>query len=319
MMTGTHPDNLQFGVNHRPAMGAVAARYRGANRRGMPAYVGMPRATGYGGPAYLGPGYGPFEVPDPNDPKSRVPNLKLAAGTDPGTLAARKDLLRSFDGMRRDLDTHGTATALDGFQREAFDLVLGSAARDAFDLGKEDVRLRDRYGRTRIGQCCLVARRLVEAGVTFVAYEDFETCEWDLHGPSGNDAYGVRKGTPLKGGHLDRALSALVEDLGDRGLLDRTLVVAVGEFGRTPKVNGGGGRDHYVFSALLAGGGLNHGRVIGASTAKAEYPRERPLSPGDLLATIYHVLGINPETSPPDASGRPIPLLGDGTAIRELI
>jgi hypothetical protein len=260
-------------------------------------------------------------VPDPNDPKSRVPNLKPAAGTDVATLAARKDLLRSFDGMRRDLDARGTATALDGFQGEAFDLVLGPAARDAFDLGKEGVRLRDRYGRTRIGQCCLMARRLVEAGVTFVAYEDFETCEWDLHGPSGNDPYGVRKGTPLKGGHLDRALSALVEDLEDRGLLDRTLVVAVGEFGRTPKINTGGGRDHYpyVFSALLAGGGLSHGRVVGASTAKAEYPRERPLSPGDLLATIYHVLGIDPRTSPPDASGRPTPLLGEGTAIRELI
>jgi hypothetical protein len=321
MMTGTHPDNLRFGVNDRPAMGAVAARYRGANQPGVPAYVGMPRATGYGGPAYLGLGYGPFEVPDANDPKFQVPNLKLAAGVDAGTLGGRRELLRSFDGMRRGLDTHGIATALDGFQREAYDLVLGPAARAAFDLGKEDMRLRDRYGRTRIGQCCLMARRLVEAGVTFVAYEDYETCEWDLHGPSGNDPYGVSKGTPLKGGHLDRALSTLVEDLGARGLLDRTLVVAVGEFGRTPKVNGGGGRDHYpsVFSALLAGGGLSHGRVVGASTAKADAPRERPLSPGDLLATIYRVLDIDPKASPSDATGRPIPLLSEGTAIRELI
>ena len=320
MMTGTHPDNLQFGVNHRPAVGAVAARYRGANRRGMPAYVGMPRATGYGGPAYLGLGYGPFEVPDPNDPKFRVPNLKLAAGVDAGLLGGRMGLLRSLDGMRRDLDTRGTATALDGFQREAYDLVTGPAVRDAFDLGKEDVRLRDRYGRTRIGQCCLMARRLVEAGVTFVAYEDYETCEWDLHGPSGNDPHGVSKGTPLKGGHLDHALAALVEDLEDRGALDRTLVVVVGEFGRTPKINSSGGRDHYpfVFSALLAGGGLNHGRVVGASTAKADYPRERPLSPGDLLATIYRVLDIDPKVSPSDATGRPIPLLSEGTAIREL-
>jgi uncharacterized protein (DUF1501 family) len=163
-----------------------------------------------------------------------------------------------------------------------------------------------------------MARRLVEAGVTFVAYEDYETCEWDLHGPSGNDPYGVSKGTPLKGGHLDRAL---VEDLGARGLLDRTLVVAVGEFGRTPKINGGGGRDHYpfAFAALLAGGGLNHGRVVGATTAKADSPRERPLSPGDLLATIYRVLDIDPKASPADATGRPIPLLSEGTAIRELI
>ena len=242
MMTGANLEGGRLGANQRPAMGAVAARFRGPNRQGMPAYAGMPRATGYGGPAYLGVGYGPFEVPDPNEAKFQVPNLKLAAGVDAGKLTERKELLRSFDGMRRDLDTRGNAAALDGFQREAFDLVLGPAARAAFDMGKESTRLRDRYGRTRIGQCCLMARRLVEAGVTFVAYEDYETCEWDLHGPAGNDPFGVNKGTRIKGAHLDRALSALVEDLEDRGLLDRTLVLAVGEFGRTPKVNGGGGR-----------------------------------------------------------------------------
>ncbi len=321
MMTGTHPDNLQFGVNHRPALGAVAARYRGPNRTGMPAYVGMPRATGYGGPAYLGPRYGSFEVPDPNDAKFQVPNLKLAAGTDAGKLTDRKELLRSFDTMRRDLDTRGNAAALDGFQREALDLVLGPTARTAFDLNHESSRLRDHYGRTRIGQCCLMARRLVEAGVTFVAYEDYETCEWDLHGPAGNDPFGVKKGTALKGGHLDKALSALTDDLNDRGLLERTLVVVTGEFGRTPKINAGGGRDHYpfVFSALLAGGGLNHGRVVGASTANADRPRERATTPGDLLATVYHVLGIDPATAPPDATGRPIPLLSEGAAIRELL
>lgn len=321
MMTGTHPDNLQFGVNHRPAVGAAAARFRGPNRAGMPAYVGMPRATGYGGPAYLGPRYAPFEVPDPNDAKFEIPNLKLVAGTDAGKLTERAELLRSFDTMRRDLDSRGSATALDGFQREALDLVLGPTARTAFDLNREDARLRDRYGRTRIGQCCLMARRLVEAGVTFVAYEDYETCEWDLHGPAGNDPFGVRKGTPLKGGHLDRALSALIDDLGARGMLDRTLVVVTGEFGRTPKVNPGGGRDHYpfVFSALLAGGGLNHGRTVGASTANGDRPRERPTTPGDLLATIYCVLGIDPATAPADTTGRPIPLLSEGAAIRELL
>jgi hypothetical protein len=321
MMTGANLEGGRLGVNQRPAVGAVAARFRGPNRAGMPAYVGMPRVTGYGGPAYLGIGYGPFEVPDPNAPKFHIPNLRMPAGVDAGKLADRKELLRSFDTMKRDLDTRGSALALDGVQREAFDLVLGPTAREAFDIEKEGTRLRDRYGRTRIGQCCLMARRLVEAGVTFVVYEDFETAEWDLHGPAGNDPFGVKRGTTLKGGQLDRALSALVEDLEDRGLLDRTLVVAVGEFGRTPKINGGGGRDHYpfVFSALLAGGGLRHGQVIGASTAKAEYPRERPLTPGDLLATVYHVLGIDPKTAPPDATGRPIPLLSEGEALRELI
>ncbi len=135
MMTGHHPENLQFSVNQRPAAGAVAARFRGPNRAGMPAYVGMPRETGYGGPAYLGVGYGSFAVPDPNAADFRVPNLATPAGVGAAQLTDRKELLRSFDVMRRDLDARGTAAALDGFQREAFDLVLGAAAREAFDLG----------------------------------------------------------------------------------------------------------------------------------------------------------------------------------------
>lgn len=320
MMTGTHPENLQFSVNQRPAVGAVAARFRGPNRAGMPAYVGMPLVTGYGGPAYLGVGYGPFVVPDPNAAAFRVPNLRPAAGVDAGRLGDRQALLRAFDGMRRDLDARGTAVALDQFSRAAFDLVLSPMARDAFDLGLEDARLRDQYGRTRLGQSCLMARRLVEAGVTFVAIEDYEFTEWDLHGPSGGGMT-ARDGTALKGPHLDRALSTLVTDLDDRGLLDSTLVVVMGEFGRTPRINPTGGRDHYpyVFSVLLAGGGLRHGQVIGSSTSKAEHPRSRPLGPGDVLATVYHVLGIDPRLAPVDASGRPIPLLSEGAAIRELV
>jgi len=319
VMTGTHPDNLQFGVNHRPAVGAVAARFRGPNRPGMPAYVGIPRETGYGGPAYLGPGYACFPCADPNAPDFRGPNLRLPAGVTADVVADRRRLTGTLDRMRRDLDARGTAAAMDGFRRAAYDLVLGADARAAFDLGREDGRLRDRYGRTRVGQSCLMARRLVEAGVTFVVVEDFEHTEWDLHGPSGGNLT-AEAGTRIKGPHLDRALSALLDDLAARGRLDSTLVVAMGEFGRTPRINGTGGRDHYpfVYSVLLAGGGLRHGQVIGASDARAEHPRERPLGPGDVLATVYHVLGIDPRTAPADGSGRPIPLVEKGDVIREL-
>lgn len=320
MMTGVHPDTLQFGVNFRPAVGTVVAKYRGPNRSGMPPYVGIPREPAWGGPAYLGPAYAAFPAPDPNAAGFRVPNLYPHPGLTADVLADRRGLVHSFDRMRREADARGTAAAMDTFQQAAFDLVLGPAARAAFDLGREDVRLRDRYGRTRLGQSCLLARRLVEAGVTFVVVEDFEHAEWDLHGLGGG-IQTVETGTRLKGTHLDRALSALLDDLGDSGLLDTTLVVAVGEFGRTPQVNPAGGRDHHpmVYPALLAGGGLRHGRVIGASTAKAEVPRERPLVPGDILATIYHVLGIDPRLAPADGSGRPIPLLPQSEAIRELI
>ena len=319
VLTGAYPRNLHFYVNQRPAVGAVVARFRGPNRPGLPPYVTIPRAASYGGPAYLGPGYGPFPAGDPNSPAFVVPNLKMPSGVDPARLANRKALLGAFDRMRHDLDTHGTAEGMDTFTRSAFELVLGPAARVAFDLGREDDRLRDRYGRTRVGQSCLLARRLVEAGVTFVMVEDYEHTEWDLHGTNGGP--GVKAGTEIKGPHLDRAVSALVEDLEARGLLGRTLVVAVGEFGRTPRVNPNGGRDHWgrVFSALLAGGGLRHGQVIGASTAKAETPKERPLNPGDLLATVYHALGIDPQATANDPTGRPIPLVSDGEPICELV
>jgi uncharacterized protein (DUF1501 family) len=320
MLTGTYPQNLQFYVNQRPAVGAVAAKYRGPARAGVPPYVTIPKASGYGGAAYLGVGCNTFEVPDPNAPAFQVPNLKPAGGLTADALADRQLLLRSFDRMRRDHDATGTAAAMDSFQRAASELVLGRAARDAFDLNREAVRLRDRYGRTRLGQSCLLARRLVEAGVTLVMIEDYEFMEWDLHATTGTDQT-VAKGTRVKGPHLDRALSALVDDLDDRGMLDRTLVLAMGEFGRTPKVNPNGGRDHWgnVFSVLLAGGGLRHGQVVGSSTARGENPKDRPLGPQNILATAYHVLGIDPTTAPLDTTGRPIPLLAEPEPIKELV
>jgi hypothetical protein len=318
MLTGYYPQNLQFYVNQRPAIGCVAARFRGANCSGLPAYVAMPRPSGYGNAAYLGVANNPFAVDDPNAPAFAVPNLQLTKGLTREALADRRSLQKSFDGMRRDLELRGVGASMDAFSQAALDLVSGPAARSAFDLSREDSRLRDSYGRTRLGQSCLMARRLVEAGVTYVMIEDYEFMEWDLHGsPS---ATTVEAGTKLKGPHLDRALSSLVDDLDARDMLDRVLVLVHGEFGRTPQVNAAGGRDHWgdVFSALLAGGGLRHGQVVGSSTARGESPKDRPLRPAHLLATAYRTLGIDPRLTVSDETGRPRELLSDPEPISEL-
>jgi uncharacterized protein (DUF1501 family) len=320
MQTGYYPANLRFYVNERPAAGAVAAKVCGPRRAGVPPYVTIPRGASYGNAGYLGIGYNPFEAGDPNAKGFGVRNLQPPPGVSADRLADRRVLLGAFDRMRRDIDATGTARGMDSFARAAFDLVTGPAAREAFDLAREPAALRDRYGRTRVGQGCLLARRLVEAGVTFVTVEDFEFTEWDLHGGAGG-GMGVEPGTKVKGPHLDAALGTLVTDLADRGLLGRVLVQVFGEFGRTPKINPSGGRDHWgnVFSVLLAGGGLRHGRVVGASTAKGEYPRDRPLRPEDVLATTYHVLGIDRGQTAADPSGRPVAFLPGGEAIKELL
>jgi uncharacterized protein (DUF1501 family) len=205
---------------------------------------------------------------------------------------------------------------MDRFQQQAMDLVLGSAAREAFDLDKEDPRAADRYGQGPWAQYTLMARRLVEAGVTFVTVD---MPHWDDHS-------NIKDGHGYKLPHVDRAVGALMEDLQARGLLESVLVVVMGEFGRTPRINTGQpgipipGRDHWgdAISVLLAGGGLRGGQVIGATNDKAEHPVERPLKPGDLLATIYRYLGIDPTLAFRDHAGRPIPILDEGKAIHEV-
>lgn len=317
MQTGYYPQNLIFGANRHPATGAIISRYRGPNRPGLPPSVAIPAGYYYSSAAYLGPRYNPFEVGDPNQPDFAVPNLKLIDGITASRLDDRVRILSELDQFRRDIDASGQITTMDAFQSAAYEMVTGVAVRQAFDLGKEDPRLRDRYGRTRLGQGCLLARRLVEAGVTFVNVKDYERFEWDFHGTAGGPGI---VGTETKGPHLDMALSSLVRDLKERGLSDRVLVQVFGEFGRTPTVNTTAGRDHWgnVFNALYAGGGLKHGQVVGSSDSKGAVPKDRPLSPGDLLATMYKFLGISTDLSPPDTSGRPIPLLPNGEAIREL-
>jgi len=314
-----------------PSVGSYVARVKGANAPGLPAYVGLPAAQtvylfpGYMGAAYLGGAYNPFDADRERkylaaSDTTRVRSPKWLAGLGglaPAAVDGRGPLLRQLDSLRRDLDATGTADMMDRFQQQALDLVLGGAARGAFDVDKEPVKVADRYGPGPWGRYTLMARRLVEAGVSFVTVD---MPHWDDHS-------GIEKGHGYKLPPLDQAVGALLDDLSARGLLDRVLVVVMGEFGRTPKLNTGQpgipvpGRDHWgnAISAAVAGGGLRGGQVIGRTNARAEYPVERALTPVDLLATVYHVLGIDPRLQFKDHTGRPVSILDGGEPIRELV
>jgi hypothetical protein len=306
-----------------PSIGSVVAKVRGPNRAGLPPYVAVPYASsiglrpGYFGANYLGVPHNPFETAgDPNDPNFRVNNLQLAGGLTTDKLEDRRTLLAHFDKIRRDVDRAGTFDALDRFQREAFDLVTGPAARLAFDLTTEDPRLRDEYGRNNWGQSTLLARRLVEAGVTFVTVH---MGGWDHH-------WDLKAGMENYLPQVDALVAALFRDLDDRGLLERTLVVLCGEFSRTPRMNNGlgqgkPGRDHWGNSmfCLLGGGGVKGGRVVGTTDRLGTAPKDRAVTPPDIHATIYQVMGIDPNTQFLDRSGRPVGIVEQGKAIGELL
>src|SRR5436309_1570077 len=301
-----------------PGIGAIVTRELGARRQGMPGYVAVPYASsigltpGYFGGHMLGSQYNPFAPGgDPNAPNYTVQNLNLAQGLSLDRLGDRRSLVKHFDTTRRQLDGLAESKAMDKFSREAYEFISGPLARKAFDINTEDPRLRDRYGRHSWGQSTLLARRLVEAGVTFVTVH---MGGWDDHAQ-------VEAAMKYKLPVLDRALSALVSDLSERGLYERVALCVCGEFGRTPRINPSAGRDHWGESgfALLGGGGLKTGLAVGATTDKGEYPKERPVSPGDLLATLYQVLGIDTSLSFTDRSGRPHPILREGTPIAELV
>jgi hypothetical protein len=297
--------------NERPSVGSIVAKVRGANAPGVPSYVALPGSPPFSSAAYLGPGYNPFRVDGDPSANFKVRNLEPTGGLTLGRLEDRRSLLGKLDRIEHQRDASGMMDGLDQFTTQAYQMVTGPAARRAFDMAKEDPRLRDRYGRTRLGQACLLARRLVEAGVTFVTVNEGN---WDHHAQL---AQNFRQMVPP----LDSGVAALVEDLYDRGLADRVLVLVWGEFGRTPRISQAAGRDHWpgAMSAVVAGGGLRMGQVVGATTRKGESPSERPLRPEDLLQTVYHVLGIDSSTAFPNDSGRPMPILNQGHAISELI
>jgi hypothetical protein len=326
MLTGFLGSNASDLPAQYPSAASIIAKIKGARKPGIPAYVGVPvthsvgLVPGYHGAAYLGVGYNPRVADgDPNSEGYQVPNLALPSGVDARRAQGRRGLLGAFDGARRDVDASGLMEGLDRFDREAFSIVMGKAAREAFDLSREDPRLRDRYGRHQWCQSALLARRLVEAGVRFVT---LTFSGWDFHSSLES---GMKNVLPL----LDSTVGSLVEDLDGRGLLDSTIVMVMGEFGRTPRMNSTGvpgadptpGRDHWgnVMSVLVAGGGLARGRIVGASNSKGEIPKDRPVRPQDLMATLYHQLRINPETSFTNRAGRPISIGSDGEVIRELV
>jgi hypothetical protein len=300
---------------NRPSMGSIAARVRGPNHAatGMPTYVRL-RELYAEGPHWLGPACAPF-----NAAGQARNNLNVPLALD--RIGDRRALLRRLDVVSREIDQSGLMSGLDRFEQQAFDLILGRA-KDAFDLEREDPRLRDRYGlgglgsQAGLGDHLLLARRLCEAGCSFVTFDYANSSQgWDMHS---NMLPQLHQACPP----MDRAVSAFLDDLEQRGLSDKILLVITGEFGRTPRINGDAGRDHWgpLCTLALAGGGLNMGRVVGESTARAEGPRSQPIYPKDLMATIFHVLGIDPQQQFVDQSGRPQYLLDEGARpIAELI
>jgi hypothetical protein len=289
----------------------------------MPAFVAMPR-TRYNGAAYLGNGLEPLIVGgDPSLPGFEGPRLAIDLA-ERSRFGDRQNLLRQFDQWRRDLDGSGQMAAMDVFRQEAADILTSTAARKAFDIHDEDPRVRDRYGRHVIGQRCLLARRLVEAGARIVTV-DFpclpgqKAFSWDDHASVWNIFEQMKIRLPV----LDQVVSALVEDIHARGLDDDVLLLVMGEMSHTPRLNyfnGQPGREHWArsMSVFLSGGGMPMAQAIGATNHKGEEPRERPLTPTDLQATLYRFLGISHERHFTDHTGRPIPLLPSGEPIREL-
>jgi uncharacterized protein (DUF1501 family) len=306
----------------------------------LPRYVGVSPPTAYNGPAYLGDAYAPFSVTgDPNAPNFSVPNIGLSDAAEIKRIDRRVALPKNLDNLQRSFDLHGELDALDQFEAQALTLLTNPRTKEAFDLSKEDDRTRDRYGRNAWGQQLLLARRLVEAGVEVLTTSlRGPLCgrvnNWDDHAVNHHVFDALR----FRADAYDQAVTALIEDVYERGLDKRVLVVVSGEFGRTPKINyqpstGAGnasapsgtkqpGRDHWprAFSNLWAGGGIETGRFIGATDPRGEDVIERHCGPGDFLATIYHHLGIDSsKVFIKDFNGRPTPIVDHGKPIPELI
>lgn len=293
-----------------PGVGAVVSFQRPefTSSTGLPAYVAVPDGRGGG---HLGPAYNAFLVPgDPSDPKFRVPDIALPAGLVSKRLERRRRLAEQVNEAFRRTRVADVRVAVDKFTAQAYDMMTSPKAQAAFDLEREDAKTRERYGRSRLGQRLLMARRLVEAGVPFVAANDFE---WDDH----QEIFPrIKQKHPV----LDRGVSALIADLDERGLLATTLVMMFGEFGRTPKINATRGRDHWpnAFSVLLAGAGVRGGQVIGASDKDGAFVKDRPVTPEELFHSVYVLLGIDPTKMLPSTGGRDIEIVRDGKFIREL-
>ncbi|MGL4463567.1 MAG: DUF1501 domain-containing protein, partial [Planctomycetia bacterium] len=273
---------------------------------------------------FLGKAYDPFALmADPSQPNFKVPDMAPPANIGSARLERRRNLRSIVDGAVRNFEASEEAKLMDANFEAAYRLVTSPQARAAFDLTLEPQKVRERYGLNRFGQCCLLARRLIEAGVRFVTVNTFLTVfgeiTWDIHGSAPfTSIEGMRD---IVAPMYDQGYSALLEDLVDRNLLESTLVATLGEFGRTPKVNPAGGRDHWpqCWTITFAGGGVQGGRVVGKSDEVGGYPAERPVDPGEVVATIFRSMNINLETKLPGPQSRPFPVVDYGVhEIKEL-
>ena len=301
-----------------PSYGSVVAKVRESSRAALPPYVAVPDAPPFSSSGYLTPAYDPFAVlNDPNSANFRVRDLTPPDRLTLARLKRRRDMVKSLDGFARDVSDTPLTASRDQFSEQAYALLTSTAAQAAFNMGNEPDELRDKYGRNAFGQSCLLARRLVESGVAFVTVNDGgqNRLGWDTHAQN----FPTIKNTLAP--PLDQGVSALIDDLDERGLLDSTLVIMMGEFGRTPKINGNAGRDHHgrANCALLAGAGLPRGLVLGRTDAKADSPVEKPVTPADLAATLFLALGIDPDLKFESPDGRPLRLVDGGKAPGELV
>ena len=301
-----------------PGYGSVVAKIRGSEGRTLPPHAAIPDAPIFSSSGYLTPAFDPFAVGgDPSQPGFRVRDLSPPDRLTMERLKRRRSMVKSLDSFADEVGQTTLTASRDKFADQAYDLLTSADAQSAFDIAREADATRDRYGRNPLGQGCLLARRLVERGVSFVTVNDRGpgALHWDTHAQN----FKTIKDTLAP--PLDQGVSALIADLDARGMLDSTLVVVMGEFGRTPRVNPNAGRDHHGRAnvALMAGGGVVGGRVVGKTDASGDIPSERPSTPSDIAATIYAALGIDPERRFETPDGQPIRLVETGKPIRELL
>ncbi len=315
MMTGSPtpvPVNCGAFVSFHPSFGSVVSHMRGV-RNGLPAYATVPRQSRSGGPNFLGAEHAPFIIGgDPNRKGFRVRDVVLPKEISEGRAQNRRALRQSLDKLARihEKEARDPTLDFDSYYEQGIDLVTSPSAQAAFDIESEDSKVRDSYGRHSLGQRLLMARRLVEVGVSFVTVY---YGGWDHHGEIFK---GLKKHMPP----LDQGVAALIRDLETRGLLDNTLVVVLGEFGRTPKINDRGGRDHWphAMSVLMAGAGIPGGQIVGATDKDGAYASENIYSPEDFAVSLYAKLGVDPKMHLHRVDGRPVQLVNGGRVIREL-
>lgn len=324
------PDPASQSKSDHPDIGSILSRVRGMSSSAIPPYVAVPSKTYMTRPTYLGLQHAPLVCGDPSRDNYRAPVASLNTGIDGSRLGDRQSLLRQLDAFRAGVDLRGNLEASHEFTDLAFQVLTSPETAAAFDISQEKDELRDRYGRNVWGQSCLLARRLCEAGTSVVSLfvntpkSGPEFTNWDDHilnaGRPGHFGDYMRRRLV----YFDQALATLIDDIYTRDLDQQIMVVVMGEFGRTPRLSknaSGVGRNHWpqAYTVLFSGGGLKTGQVVGATNSKAEYPAERPTTPQDVLATIYHHLGVDYRRNLIDHSGRPVPVLPGGSPITELL